>query len=78
MTTSIVDNDTTKTTITFTVTSSLTTLSGVVNIPITANGLTFNKQFSYALSKQGATGSTGSTGDAAKSIDIIASSQVFK
>lgn len=78
MTASIVDNDTTKTTITFTVTSSLTTLSGVVNIPITANGLTFNKQFSYALSKQGATGSTGSTGDAAKSIDIIASSQVFK
>lgn len=78
MTASIVDNETTKTTITFTVTSSLTTLSGVVNIPITANGLTFNKQFSYALSKQGATGATGSTGAAAKSIDITASSQVFK
>lgn len=69
MSASIVDNETTKTTITFTVTTSLTTSSGIVNIPITANGLAFTKQFSYALAKQGAT---------AKAVDITASSQVFK
>ena len=73
MTASIVENETTKTSITFSVTSSLTTTGGVVNIPITANGITFNKQFSYALAKQGATGSTGSTGQNATAYWLVVS-----
>lgn len=73
MTASIVENETTKASITFSVTSSLTTTSGVVNIPITANGITFNKQFSYALAKQGATGSTGNTGQNATAYWLVVS-----
>lgn len=45
--------------ITFTVTTTMTSKSGTVPITITADGKTFTKQFSYALSLQGATGSTG-------------------
>ncbi len=45
--------------ITFTVTTAMTSKSGTVPITITADGKTFTKQFSYALSLQGATGSTG-------------------
>lgn len=73
MTASIAENETTKASITFSVTSSLTTTSGVVNIPITANGITFNKQFSYALAKQGATGSTGNTGQNATAYWLVVS-----
>lgn len=45
--------------ITFTVTTAMTSKSGTVPITITADGKTFTKQFSYALSLQGATGNTG-------------------
>lgn len=72
MTMKINNNGTVNSNITVSVTSSLTTSQGVVIIPITANGITVEKSFSYALSK------TGVTGAAAKSIYITASSQVFK
>lgn len=45
--------------ITFTVTTAMTSKSGTVPITITADGKIFTKQFSYALSLQGATGNTG-------------------
>lgn len=45
--------------ITLTATTALVSKSGTVPITIVADGKTFTKQFSYALSLQGATGSTG-------------------
>ena len=45
--------------ITLTATTALVSKSGTVPITIIADGKTFTKQFSYALSLQGATGSTG-------------------
>lgn len=49
--------------------------SGTFTIPITLDGETVNKVFSWSCAKQGATGATGSS---AKAIDVTASSQVFK
>ena len=46
--------------------------AGTFTIPITLNGKTINKIFSWSCGKQGVTGTS------AKSIDIIASSQIFK
>lgn len=45
--------------ITLTATTALVSKTGTVPITITADGKTFTKQFSYALSLQGATGSPG-------------------
>ncbi|MFB5430886.1 hypothetical protein ACE4ZH_07740 [Enterococcus casseliflavus] len=45
--------------ITLTATTALVSKSGTVPITIIADGKTFTKQFSYALSLQGATGNTG-------------------
>lgn len=45
---------------------------------MTVDGKSFIKNFSFALAMTGSTGATGNTGVAAKSIDITASSQVFK
>ncbi|MGL9808839.1 hypothetical protein [Enterococcus sp. DIV0970a] len=45
--------------ITLTATTELVSKSGIVPITIIADGKTFTKQFSYALSLQGATGNTG-------------------
>lgn len=72
MSANIIDNGKTTNHIIFTVTTSLNTQSGVVTIPITANGITFTKKFSYTLSRQGVTGA------AAKVVDISASSLIFK
>lgn len=60
--------------VTFTVSTSSTISSdsGTFTIPITIDGQTFNKIFSWSCAKQGATGTS------AKSVDIVASSQVFK
>ena len=55
--------------------------SGSFNIPVTVDGKSFTKTFSWSKSKQGATGATGATGASgtnAKSVDIMASTQVFK
>lgn len=52
--------------------------SGSFNIPVTVDGKSFTKTFSWSKSKQGATGATGASGTNAKSVDIMASTQVFK
>lgn len=72
MTISIVNNGSTNTSLTIAVTTSMKTESGVVNIPITADGVTQTKSFSYSLSKAGA------NGENAKVADIAATTQVFK
>ena len=63
--------------VTFSVTAGVTVSSdaGSFTIPIIVDGKTVNKVFSWSCGKQGVTGSTGT---AAKSVDITASSQVFK
>lgn len=73
MTHTITSNGTTSAYITFAVTTAMTTANGVVNIPITADGKSFTKQFSYAISFK------GSTGDAAVVYSIQPSAtQVIK
>lgn len=62
MTASVASNGTTAPVITFTVTTSLTTKSGTVTVPITVDGKSFTKLFTYALALTGATGATGPTG----------------
>ncbi len=52
--------------------------SGSFNIPVTVDGKSFTKTFSWSKSKQGATGATGASGTNAKSVDIVASTQIFK
>lgn len=51
---------------------------GSFDIIINADGKSFTKTFSWSKSKQGATGATGASGANAKSVDIMASTQVFK
>lgn len=54
---------------------------GSFDIIINADGKSFTKTFSWSKSKQGATGATGAAGASgtnAKSVDIVASTQVFK
>lgn len=63
MTASITNNGTTKATITFTVTTSMTTVSGTVNIPVTVDGKSFTRVFSYSIAFKGATGAQGAKGD---------------
>ena len=60
--------------ITFAVASGTTisTDAGTFIIPITLNGKTVNKIFSWSCGKQGVTGTS------AKSVDIIANNQIFK
>lgn len=70
MTMKINNNGTVNTSITVSVTSSLTVAQGVIKIPITANGITIEKSFSYTLSK---TGTTGDTGQNATSYKMIVS-----
>lgn len=65
-----------KTTITIQANTGITLAdSGSFNIPVTVDGKSFTKTFSWSKSKKG---DTGSKGDGAKSVDIISSSQVFK
>lgn len=75
LTANVTNNGTTTATITFNATTALTTRSGTVAVTITADGKTFVKNFSFSLAM---TGATGGTGAAAKSVDITATSQVFK
>ena len=53
MTASVASNGTTEPVITFTVTTSMTTASGTVNIPVTVDGKTFTKVFSYSIAFRG-------------------------
>lgn len=63
--TATVSNNTSKTTkITVAVTASLTAKQGVLTIPVTVDGKTFNKQFSWSLALTGGKGDKGDKGDA--------------
>ncbi len=62
LTTSIQNNGSTTAQFTVTVTTALTTASGTLSVPITADGQSFTKIFSWSVSFAGATGATGSTG----------------
>ena len=59
MSISINNNDSTSTSLEVSITGNLTTLNGVINIPVTANGISFVKQFTYVLSMAGSDGSDG-------------------
>lgn len=62
LTTAITNNGTNNATVTVTVTTSLTALSGVLTIPVTVDGKTFTKTFSWSVSRQGVQGSQGIPG----------------
>lgn len=62
MSVNINNNNSTNTTLSISVTTSMTTRSGVINIPVTVNGVTITKQFSYSLSLAGANGQDGDDG----------------
>ena len=62
MTAPITNNGTTTAYFTPTVTTSMTTTSGTLTIPITIDGKSFTKNFTYSLALKGATGATGATG----------------
>ena len=78
MTATINSNGTTSASITFTVTTSLTTKAGTVIIPITCGGVTVTKVFSYSLAVAGVNGTNGTNGTNAKLIKINTSTNVFK
>ena len=61
MTHAITNNGSTTAYITFSVSASMTTSSGIVNIPISVDGKSFTKQFSYSISFKGSTGATGAS-----------------
>ena len=58
--------------LTIAVTTSMNTRNGVVVVPITCNGITINKNFTFSLAVAGSNGSN------AKSADIIPTSKIFK
>ena len=58
--------------------TTITADNGSFTIPVSFNGNTYSKNWTWAVSKQGNTGATGEQGAGAKTVDIIASSQVFK
>ena len=58
---SVTDNNTPSVTITFTTTSTISTDCEAV-IPVSVDGITVNKKFSFAVAKTGATGQTGAAG----------------
>lgn len=62
MSTSISSNGTTLASFTVSVTSSLTTGQGVLTVPITVDGKSFTKNFSFSVAFKGYTGATGATG----------------
>lgn len=76
MTATINNNGKTNTSITVAVTTALTSSvanNGVLTIPITVAGKTFNKTFSWSKAQTGATGATGGTGAAARTYWVTSS-----
>lgn len=61
MTTSISDNGTTNTSFTVSVTTSMVTKNGVLTVPITVDGKSFTKEFTYSLTLDGEKGDKGDT-----------------
>jgi hypothetical protein len=62
LTTALTNNATTTAGFTVNVTTALTTINGTLNVPVTADGKSFTKTFSWSLSLTGATGSQGILG----------------
>lgn len=62
MTTSVVNNGTTSPYFMVYVDTTMTTKNGVLNVPVTVDGETFDMQFTYSLALTGATGAQGNTG----------------
>lgn len=58
--------------------TAITADNGSFTIPVSFNGNTYSKKWTWAVSKQGNTGATGAQGAGAKAADIVTSSQVFK
>lgn len=63
-------NSTTSATVTVAATNTLDTRQGMLTIPITVDGRTFNKVFSWSLAPQGVKGDQGDPGEDAMSYDI--------
>lgn len=61
MTTSLLNNGTVNSAFKVTVTTSMVTRNGVLNVPITVDGKTFTKEFTYALTLDGEKGDKGDT-----------------
>lgn len=61
ITASVANSGTANPTITFTTTSTISTACEAT-IPVSVDGITINKKFSFAVAKTGATGATGQTG----------------
>lgn len=61
MTTSITGNNTTNAYFTVNVTASMTTRNGVLTIPVTIDGKSFTKKFTYSLALKGDKGDKGGT-----------------
>lgn len=74
MTTSITNNNSTNAYFTVDVTTSMTSRNGVLTIPITVDGVTFTKRFTYSLSLSGANGSNGAD---AKLLSLSANRQAI-
>ena len=58
MTTSLLNNGTVNAAFKVTVTTSMVTRNGVLNVPITVDGKTFTKKFTYSLALKGSTGTS--------------------
>ena len=74
MTTSINNNNTNNASFIIAVTSSMTSRNGVLTVPITVDGVTFTKRFTYALSLNGSDGANGTN---AKLLSLSANKQVI-
>lgn len=62
MSVSLSNNGTQNTSFTVSVTTSMTTKNGTLTVPITVDGVVFNKTFSYSIALKGNTGATGPQG----------------
>ena len=74
MTTSINNNNTNNASFIVAVTSSMTSRNGVLTVPITVDGVTFTKRFTYALSLNGSDGADGTN---AKLLSLSANKQLI-
>ena len=74
MTTSINNNNTNNASFIVAVTSSMTSRNGVLTVPITVDGVTFTKRFTYALSLNGSDGANGTN---AKLLSLSANKQLI-
>lgn len=70
LTAPITNNGTTSAKFTATATTSLATRSGVLTVPVTVDGKTFTKQFSWSLAPTGETGERGPQGEGGLSMSI--------